>query len=145
MNFHQNYQKAVQPYRPRANYFTNSLRAFIVGGLICTVGQVLQNILIYFYSLSEIMSQLFVSGILIVITALLTGMGVYGKIGRFAGGGAFVPITGFANSFTSAALEHRSEGIVWGVCNQMFKVAGVVIVCGVISAYLLGAIYYIGF
>jgi stage V sporulation protein AC len=74
---------------------------------------------------------------------LLTGMGVYDKIGQFAGAGSMIPITGFANSLASAALEHRSEGIVLGVASNMFKVAGAVIVYGVVIAYILGVIHYL--
>ena len=79
---------------------------------------------------------------LIFIAALLTGFGVYDKIGQFAGAGAGVPVTGFANSIASAALEHKTEGIVLGIATNMFKLAGSVIVFGVVSAYVVGLIRY---
>ncbi|MFP3393555.1 SpoVA/SpoVAEb family sporulation membrane protein, partial [Brevibacillus sp. SIMBA_076] len=78
-----------------------------------------------------------------LISSILTGIGIYDKIGQFAGAGSAVPVTGFANSMTSAALEHRSEGLVLGVATNMFKLAGNVIVFGVVSAYVVGIIRYI--
>ncbi|NQD52019.1 SpoVA/SpoVAEb family sporulation membrane protein, partial [Bacillus altitudinis] len=80
---------------------------------------------------------------LILISSILTGIGIYDKIGQFAGAGSAVPVTGFANSMTSAALEHKSEGLVLGVATNMFKLAGNVIVFGVVSAYVVGIIRYV--
>jgi stage V sporulation protein AC len=142
MKLKDNYQEAVKAFQPKPSYLSNCIKAFFVGGLICAVGQALQNLYMEFFTLDAAVAKQMVLGTLILIAALLTGMGVYDKIGQFAGAGAIVPITGFANSLASAALEHRSEGVVHGVANNMFRVAGAVIVYGVVIAYLLGFIRY---
>jgi stage V sporulation protein AC len=143
MKLKENYQEAVKAFQPKPSYLSNCIKAFFVGGLICAAGQALQNLYMELFTLDAAVAQQMVLGTLILIAALLTGMGVYDKIGQFAGAGAIVPITGFANSLASAAIEHRSEGIVHGVANNMFKVAGAVIVYGVVIAYLLGFVRYV--
>jgi stage V sporulation protein AC len=119
------------------------MKAFIVGGLICTLGQGIQNFFINFFDFTEKTAGNPTVATLVLLSALLTGLGVYDKIGQFAGAGSAVPVTGFANSLTSAALEHRSEGIVLGIATNMFKLAGNVIVFGVVAAYVVGVIRYI--
>jgi stage V sporulation protein AC len=143
MKLRDNYQEAVKIFQPKPSYFLNSVKAFFVGGLICAVGQALQNLYMEFFTLHVSVAQHMVLGTFILLAALLTGMGVYDKIGQFAGAGSLIPITGFANSLASAALEHRSEGVVLGVASNMFKVAGAVIVYGVVIAYILGVIHYL--
>jgi stage V sporulation protein AC len=106
------------------------------------VGQGIQNFYINVLNFSEKDAGNPTAGTLILISALLTGLGVYDKLGQFAGAGSAVPITGFANSMTSAAIEHRSEGVVLGVATNMFKLAGSVIVFGVVAAYIVGIIRY---
>ncbi|MDQ0233577.1 stage V sporulation protein AC [Metabacillus malikii] len=136
------YQKHVKNYQPKPAYFLNCLKAFIIGGLICTLGQAIQNFYIHVFHFSVKDASNPTAGTLILISAILTGLGVYDKLGQFAGAGSAVPITGFANSMTSAAIEHRSEGIVLGIATNMFKLAGSVIVFGVVAAYVVGMIRY---
>ncbi|RAK22245.1 stage V sporulation protein AC [Anoxybacillus vitaminiphilus] len=143
MKLRDHYQEAVKLFQPKPSYFFNSLKAFFVGGFICAVGQALQNLYIEIFTLHISVAQQMVLGTFILLATLLTGMGVYDKIGQFAGAGSLIPITGFANSLASAAIEHRSEGIVLGVASNMFKVAGAVIVYSVVIAYILGVIHYL--
>ncbi|NPC93139.1 stage V sporulation protein AC [Bacillus sp. WMMC1349] len=137
-----NYQSKVKTYQPTPPYFMNCLKAFLVGGLICTIGQAFQNFYMNVFDFDKQTAGNPTVATLILISALLTGFGVYDKIGQFAGAGSAVPVTGFANSMASAALEHKSEGFVLGVGSNMFKLAGSVIVFGVVSAYIVGMIRY---
>lgn len=136
------YKNQIKSYQPKPPYFLNCLKAFLIGGLICMIGQGIQNFYINVLNFSEKDAGNPTAGTLILISAILTGLGVYDKLGQFAGAGSAVPITGFANSMTSAAIEHRSEGIVLGVATNMFKLAGSVIVFGVVAAYIVGIIRY---
>ena len=138
-----NYQESIKPFQPKPAYVANCLKAFLVGGIICTLGQAIQNFYIAFFDFNEKNAGNPTVATLILISALLTGFGIYDRIGQFAGAGSAVPVTGFANSMTSAALEHRSEGIVLGVATNMFKLAGNVIVFGTVSAYVVGIIRYL--
>ncbi|MDA7027102.1 stage V sporulation protein AC [Bacillus sp. CLL-7-23] len=137
-----NYQSKVKTYQPTPPYFMNCLKAFLVGGLICTIGQAFQNFYMNVFDFDKQTAGNPTVATLILISALLTGFGVYDRIGQFAGAGSAVPVTGFANSMASAALEHKSEGFVLGVGSNMFKLAGSVIVFGVVSAYIVGMIRY---
>jgi stage V sporulation protein AC len=114
----------------------------LFGGLICTIGQVITTLLEN-AGLGEKEVQAGTSGILIIITSILTGLGVFDKIARHAGAGTIVPITGFANSVVSPALEFQHEGFILGTAAQMFTIAGPVIVYGIGSAFLYGLIIYI--
>ncbi len=138
----EDYKNQVKNYQPKPRYLINCIKAFIIGGLICTFGQLVQNFYIHVFHFSEKDAGNPTAGTLILISAILTGVGVYDKLGQFAGAGSAVPITGFANSMTSAAIEHRSEGIVLGIATNMFKLAGSVIVFGVVAAYVVGIIRY---
>ncbi|KEZ50806.1 MULTISPECIES: stage V sporulation protein AC [Metabacillus] len=142
-NLKDDYKNKVKTYQPKPPYFKNCLKAFIVGGLICAFGQAISNMYINFFHFTEKTAGNPTVATLILISALLTGFGIYDRIGQFAGAGSAVPVTGFANSMTSAALEHRSEGIVLGVATNMFKLAGSVIVFGVVAAYVVGIIRYV--
>ncbi|WP_243386445.1 stage V sporulation protein AC [Bacillus kexueae] len=137
------YSNQIKQYQPKPNYIWNCTKAFVVGGTICTIGQVINNMYIYVFHFSEENAGNPTVATLILISALLTGFGIYDRLGQFAGAGSAVPVTGFANSMTSAALEHKSEGLVLGVATNMFKLAGSVIVFGVVAAYLVGIIRYI--
>ncbi len=137
------YNNTLKNYQPKSNLIVNCLKAFIVGGLICLFGQLLTDIYVNVFDMTEKEAGNPTITTLILISALLTGFGVYDKLGQFAGAGSAVPVTGFANSITSAALEHRSEGIVLGVASNMFKLAGSVIVFGVVAAYVVGIIRYV--
>ncbi|MFP3387918.1 stage V sporulation protein AC [Brevibacillus sp. SIMBA_040] len=132
------YQQQAAKFQPKRNVLLNSLRAFWVGGTICLLGQALQNMYIYFFGFTEKTASNPTVATLIFIAVLLTGLGVYDNIGQYAGAGSAVPVTGFANSIASAAIEHRSEGLVLGVGGNMFKLAGSVIVFGVVAAFIAG-------
>ncbi|MGG4492043.1 stage V sporulation protein AC [Metabacillus idriensis] len=137
------YKNNIKTYQPKPPYLLNCIKAFVVGGLICTLGQAIQNMYMTFFDFTEKTAGNPTVATLILISALLTGFGIYDRIGQFAGAGSAVPVTGFANSMTSAALEHRSEGLVLGVATNMFKLAGSVIVFGVVAAYVVGIIRYL--
>ena len=115
-------------------------KGFYVGGIICTIGQGLQYIFIKYFHFSEATAGNPTSAVLIIISVLLTGLGVYDHIAQWAGAGTAIPVTGFANSIASAAIEHRSEGYVLGVGGNMFKLAGSVITFGVFSAFVVAII-----
>lgn len=136
------YKNQIKEFQPKPPYFLNCIKAFIIGGLICTFGQVITNFYINVLNFSEKDAANPTAGTLILLAAIFTGFGLYDRLGQFAGAGSAVPITGFANSMASAAIEHRSEGIVLGVATNMFKLAGSVIVFGVVSAYIVGMIRY---
>jgi stage V sporulation protein AC len=137
-----NYKKNIKPYQPKPPYFINCLKAFVVGGLICALGQVIENFYLHYFNYTRENVGNPTVATLILLSALLTGFGVYDKLGQFAGAGSAVPVTGFANSMTSAAMEHRSEGLVLGVATNMFKLAGSVITFGVVAAYIMGMLRY---
>ncbi|ATO51103.1 MULTISPECIES: stage V sporulation protein AC [Brevibacillus] len=132
------YQEQAQKYEPKRNLLLNCFRAFWVGGAICLLGQIIQNLYVAFLHLDAEKAAGPTSITLILISVLLTGFGIYDNIGQYAGAGSAVPITGFANSMSSAAIEHRSEGYVLGVAGNMFKLAGSVIVYGVTAAFIFG-------
>lgn len=127
------------PARP---VLINCIKAFIIGGLICVFGEFLRQIFITYFGFPEKEAANPTVAILIMISITLTGFGIYDKIAQFAGAGTAVPITGFANSMSSAAIEHRTEGLVLGVGCNMFKLAGSVIVFGVVSAFFVALVKY---
>lgn len=139
----QKISKVMQETKPKKAILKNALRAFLVGGLICLFGQVLIFLFQKGFNFSKEEASNITVGLLVLIACLLTGFGVYDRIGQFAGAGTIVPITGFANSMASSALESKSEGIIVGIIMNMFKLAGSVIVVGVLSAYILGLIRYL--
>ncbi len=136
------YDSMVKKASPNSPILLDCLKAFISGGIVCSFGQVLRN---WFLSMnfSQDDAGLAVSLILIGITVLLTGFGLFGKIGKFCGAGTVVPITGFANSVASPAIEFKKEGWVFGLGAKMFQVAGPVIVYGTITSFAVGIIYFI--
>ncbi|TCO72305.1 stage V sporulation protein AC [Marinisporobacter balticus] len=136
----QEYQAFAKEREPKRKVFRNIFRAFIIGGTICTIGQGLQWIFIEYFDFTEITAGNPATAVLIMISVLLTGLGVYDKIAQWAGGGTIIPITGFANTISSAAIEHASEGYVLGVGGNMFKLAGSVIVYGVFSSFVVALI-----
>lgn len=133
------YSKYVDKKSPNSPIIKNCFNAFWVGGLICTIGQVIKDFCI-FKGLDEVSSSTVVSIVLIGVAAILTGLNIFNKIGKFAGAGSLVPITGFANSIVSPAIEYKSEGYVMGVGGKMFTVAGPVLVFGISSSVLIGII-----
>jgi stage V sporulation protein AC len=134
---YQQLAKRHEPPRPLARNFT---LAFLVGGFICVIGQALQELFIRYFDFTEKNAGNPTVAVLVICSVLLTGLGVYDRIAQWAGAGTAVPVTGFANSIASAAIEHRSEGYVLGVGGNMFKLAGSVIVFGVVSAFFIGLI-----
>lgn len=131
------YQKYADKKVPKPTYVKNMILAFLVGGTICTIGQFVNN---YLDSLgyNEELAGMGTSIFMIFLGALLTGIGVYDKIGKVGGAGAAVPITGFANSIVAPAMEFKREGFIFGVASKMFIIAGPVIVYGVGSSIIVG-------
>lgn len=142
-NTNASYLKYVSEIAPKTNEARSLLNAFIVGGFICVIGQFIRFFFMNVAGLYGDTLAAATSAVLIFFGCLLTGFGVYDKIGHFAGGGSIVPITGFANSVASPAMEFKSEGYVYGMAAKMFVVAGPIIVYGVISSAFVGIIYYI--
>ena len=138
----QTYQEYVNKKSPNSPIWKNCFNAFWVGGLICTIGQVILNIC-KARGFDQATSGTIVSIILIGISAFLTGLNLFNKIGKIAGAGSLVPITGFANSIVAPAMEYKSEGYVMGVGAKMFTVAGPVLVYGISSSIIVGFIYFI--
>ena len=136
------YKKYVESRAKRSPVLRNCIRAFWVGGVICCIGQGL-NRLYQWAGLSEKHAGLCVSVTLIFLAGLLTGIGWFDKIAKYAGAGTLVPITGFANSVAAPAVDARAEGYVTGVAAKMFTIAGPVIVYGSVSSILYGVIYYL--
>lgn len=136
------YQAQFNQVKPKPPILKNALWAFVVGGLICTLGQVIQN---YFVGLGLSPKEAGgpTSAVLIFLSALFTGLGVYDELGRRAGAGSIVPITGFANSIVAPAMEFKREGYVFGVGAKMFVIAGPVIVYGLVTAFFVGLIYWL--
>ncbi len=136
------YQEYVDKKSPNSPILKNCFNAFWVGGLICTIGQIILGICKERGFDTET-SGTIVSILLIGIAAFLTGLNLFNRIGKFAGAGSLVPITGFANSIVSPAMEYKSEGYVMGVGGKMFTVAGPVLVFGISASILVGIIYLI--
>lgn len=136
------YLEEIRKDMPKTKHLTTMARAFLTGGVICCIGQgFTDGIKALFPTMEEKTVGGYVTMIMILLTAVLTGFGVYDKIGAFGGAGSIVPITGFANSIVSPAIEHKREGVVLGLCANMFSIAGPVIVFGVTASVLVGIIY----
>ena len=135
------YGEMVKAASPSTAVFANCMKAFLVGGTICAIGQIIQNILLRI-GLVRDDASLLTASILIVAAILLTVLGLYNRIGKHAGAGSVVPITGFANSIAAPAIEHKKEGLVLGVGAKMFVIAGPVIVYGLATSVVVGLIYY---
>lgn len=137
------YKLLVERMSPNSNMVQGLFRAFWVGGTICTLGQALQEIGKAWLDMNNTAASTFCSTVLVFLTALLTGLGVWDRIGQYAGAGAFVPISGFANAMVSPAMEFRREGLVLGLGAKLFTIAGPVLVWGVSASVLVGIIYAI--
>jgi stage V sporulation protein AC len=138
-----NYQDYVKKSMPKSHLVKECVMAFIVGGLICVLGEALNDFGEKVIMLDEEGVNAFRSATLIFLGALFTGIGIYDVLGRFAGAGSIVPITGFANSIVSPALEYKWEGYILGVGAKLFNIAGPVLVYGISSSIIVGVIYYI--
>jgi len=135
----QEYSDYVDKKSPNSPILKNCFNAFWIGGLICTIGQIIMDFA-KFQGLDETAASTVVSITLIAISAILTGLNIFNKIGKFAGAGSLIPITGFANSIVSPAIEYKSEGYVMGVGGKMFTVAGPVLVFGISTSVIIGII-----
>ena len=136
------YQNYVNKKSPNSPIIKNCFNAFWVGGLICSIGQIIFSFCLY-KGLDETASGTIVSIILIALSAFLTGLNIFNKIGKFAGAGSLVPITGFANSVVAPAMEYKSEGYIMGVGAKMFTVAGPVLVYGISTSIIVGIVYFL--
>lgn len=138
----QRFQTLEKEVEPKPQIVKNCIRAFLVGGLICDLGQVIMTVLKnYDFSKDEIGA--ITSICMVFLGALLTGVGIYDKIATYAGAGTVVPITGFSNAIVAPAIEFKKEGFVFGVAAKMFTIAGPVLVYGVGSSVIVGIVYYI--
>lgn len=137
------YGEYVKQVTPTHSVWKNMFRAFLVGGIICTCGQVFTNLFLSMGMEKEIAAS-WTTLCLIASSVLLTGFNLYPKIVKFGGAGALVPITGFANSVVAPAIEYKAEGQVFGVGCKIFTIAGPVILYGIFTSWMLGVIYLIG-
>ena len=138
----QRFQTLEKEVEPKPQIVKNCIRAFLVGGLICDIGQVIMTVLKnYDFSKDEIGAL--TSICMVFLGALLTGVGIYDKIATYAGAGTVVPITGFSNDIVAPAIEFKKEGFVFGVAAKMFTIAGPVLVYGIGSSVIVGIVYYI--
>lgn len=142
MEKQKDYIARVADIMPKSSIRYNCFKAFTVGGTICMIGEIVRTALKMF-NITDTANAAWTSVIMIFSGALLTGLGVYDKIGRFGGAGALVPITGFSNGVTSPAMEFKTEGYILGLGAKMFIIAGPVIVYGTLASSLAGLIYYI--
>lgn len=136
----QEYQELQKKHETKRPIVRNCIKAFLVGGLICLIGQLISTFYIYYFNFTDSTAGNPTVGTLVFIAMLLTGFGVYDRIAQFGGAGTAVPVTGFGNAIISAAIEHRTEGFVLGVGGNMFKLAGSVILFGVFSAFVIALI-----
>ena len=135
------YQQRVNDKMPRSKTFSQCVRAFISGGIICSIGQLVHDLGENRFMLDEKGVAAFTAIVMVFLGASLTGLGVYDKIGSWSGAGSIVPITGFANSIVSPAMEFKREGFVTGTAAKMFVIAGPVLVYGIGSSVIVGLIY----
>lgn len=137
------YKSYVNQVTPKNNLFLQVIKAFFTGGFICLVGQIIIWVGTEKFGLQKDVAGTWCSVILVFTSVLLTGLNWYGTIVKFGGAGALVPITGFANSVSSAAIEYKREGQVFGIGSKIFTIAGPVILYGVVTSWILGLILYI--
>lgn len=135
---HIQYQTMVKAKMPKSRIFIQCLKAFLVGGLICCLGQVVSDLGKILFELDDSSLSSFTAMVMVFLASLFTGLGIYDKLGKFAGAGSVVPITGFANSIVSPAMEFKREGLVMGVGAKLFSLAGPVLVYGITSSVIIG-------
>lgn len=143
ISLEKDYAEYIKKITPTHNLAMQMLRAFITGGIICTIGQFLLNFAQNSLNMDKEMAGSFCSLILVLISVLLTGFNLYPSIVKFGGAGALVPITGFANSVASPAIEYQKEGQVYGIGCKIFTIAGPVILYGIFTSWILGLIHYL--
>ena len=139
----ESYKKYAEAMSPPSPLLKNCIRSFVVGGFVCSIGQGLLDLYGRVLNMNEKDAGILCSVTLVFIAATLTGIGIFDNIARWAGAGTLVPITGFANSVASAAIDSRSEGLVLGVGAKIFTVAGPVLLYGTLAGTVYGVIYYI--
>jgi len=135
------YEAYTEQFTPKPKYIRNSAKAFFIGGGLCAASLWLENRLIA-AGMSDKTAAIYVVIILVMLAQLLTGLGCFDSIGKFAGAGVIVPITGFANSMVAPAIEYKKEGIILGVGAKLFSLAGPVLVSGITASMLIGVIYW---
>jgi stage V sporulation protein AC len=138
----QKYQEKFNQLKPKPPLLKNIAWAFVVGGLICTLGQFIQTYLSQL-GLEKKEASAMTSVVMVFLGAFFTGIGIYDELGRRAGAGSIVPITGFANSIVAPAMEFKREGYVFGIGAKMFVIAGPVLVYGMVTAFVAGLIYWV--
>lgn len=138
----ENYNQYVKQVTPTFSTAKNSAKAYVIGGMICVIGQGITN---FFFGRSGDIEQAkaYTTICLVFLAILFTGLGLYQKLAKFGGAGTLVPITGFANSVAAPAVEYKKEGQVFGIGCKIFTIAGPVILYGIFSSWLLGLIYYV--
>ena len=136
------FQKLVKEVTPTHNLGLQMLKAFLVGGAICTLGQFILNMAQNNFGLDKEAAGSWCSLILVFLSVLLTGLNIYPRIAKWGGAGALVPITGFANSVSAPAIEYQKEGQVFGIGCKIFTIAGPVILYGVVTSWIVGVVYY---
>ncbi|WP_067933704.1 stage V sporulation protein AC [Alicyclobacillus kakegawensis] len=136
------YQQLAQRHTPSRPMLRNTVRAFLVGGGVCVIGQIVLLLFVRYGHFSPKEAGNPTSAVMVLLSVIFTALGVYDRFAAWAGAGSAVPITGFANTMASAAMEYRSEGLVLGVGGNMFKLAGPVIVYGVVSAFFVALARY---
>ncbi len=136
------YTAYVDKVSPSTNTIHSLLKAFVIGGVTCVIGEILRNLLGMIPGTDDNQATVYSSVILVTVAILLTGMGLYDKIARHGGAGSFLPITGFANAMSSAAMEFRSEGLITGTAVKMFNVVGPVVVNGIVWSSVSGILVW---
>lgn len=139
----QEFEQYVKSVTPTHNLWLQMCKAFLVGGIICTIGQFILNMATNQYGLDKQSAGSWCSLILVLVAVILTGLNLYPRIAKWGGAGALVPITGFANSVAAPAIEFQKEGQVFGIGCKIFTIAGPVILYGIFSSWLLGVIYWV--
>lgn len=139
----QEYNQYVEAVTPKHNCFKNCINAFLVGGIICTLGQFISNILMNNFDVSREDASAWTSVLLVLTSVLLTAFNLYKKLAKFGGAGALVPITGFANSVAAPTIEYQKEGEVFGKGVKIFTISGPVILFGILTGFITGFIYWI--
>ncbi|MCI6716518.1 MAG: SpoVA/SpoVAEb family sporulation membrane protein [Bacilli bacterium] len=139
----QKYQSIIEQKPVKRPVIKNAIFAFLIGGIIGIIAEGLITLYVKAFKIEVLMANSLMSMTIVFITSILTGIGVFDKIGQIAGAGTYIPITGFSNSMTSAALEGKSEGVILGIMSNMFKLAGAVIVAGVVSSFVSATIIYL--
>ncbi|HHU93265.1 MAG TPA: stage V sporulation protein AC [Halanaerobiaceae bacterium] len=134
------FNKIVKKEQPAVNKVSNFLKAYLVGGIICLIGQIFWELYMTLFDYSQQDAETMVTITMIFLGGLLTGLDVYDEIGQFAGAGSLVPVTGFANSMVAPALEYKQEGFIIGIGANLFSIAGPVLAYGMVSAFLVGLI-----